>query len=78
MVARQVAPGRFAIFTSEKGPVAKVVFGTWQKIWSIPKTSPGGDRAFKTDYEVYDERAANPQETEIEVHVGINSDKSHK
>jgi predicted transcriptional regulator YdeE len=71
MVTNKVPPGRYAIFTSEKGPVAKVVMATWQRIWSIPKASPGGDRAYKTDYEVYDERAANPDEAQVKIHVGI-------
>ena len=71
MMARQVQPGRYAIFTSEKGPVAKIVSETWQHIWSIPKSSPGGNRAYKTDYEVYDERAANPENAQVEVHVGV-------
>jgi len=71
MMARQIQPGRYAIFTSEKGPVAKIVSETWQHIWSIPKSSPGGNRAYKTDYEVYDERAANPENAQVEVHVGV-------
>jgi predicted transcriptional regulator YdeE len=71
MIARQVQPGRYAIFTSAKGPVAKVVSETWQRIWSVPDTSPGGDRAYKTDYEVYDQRAANPDDAQVDVHVGI-------
>ncbi len=72
MVAKKVPPGRYAVFTSEKGPVAKVVVGTWIGIWSIPKSSPGGDRAYKADYEVYDERAANPQDAQVDVHIGIH------
>jgi len=71
MVAMRVSPGRYAIFTSDKGPVPKVVVDTWQKIWSVPKGSPGADRAYKTDYEVYDQRAANPENAQVEVHVGI-------
>ena len=71
MVTKQVPPGRYAVFTSEKGPVAKVVVGTWVRIWSIPKSSPGGDRAYKADYEVYDQRAANPQDAQVDVHIGI-------
>jgi len=71
MVARKVPAGRYAIFTSDKGPVSKVVVGLWQKIWVIPKSAPGGDRAYKADYEVYDERAADPQSTEIDLHIGI-------
>jgi len=71
MIARKVQLGHYAIFTSEKGPVAKVVSETWQRIWSAPKSSPGGDRAYKTDYEVYDERAANPENMQVEVHIGV-------
>ena len=71
MIASKVQSGRYAIFISEQGPVAKVVSETWQKIWSIPKSSPGGDRAYKTDYEVYDQRAANPENAQVEVHIGV-------
>jgi predicted transcriptional regulator YdeE len=71
MVVKKVPTGRYAIFTSEKGPVGKIVFGLWQKIWTIPKADPGGDRAYRADYEVYDERAVNPEDAQVDVHVGI-------
>jgi predicted transcriptional regulator YdeE len=71
MAARKVPGGRYAVFTSEKGPAEKVVVETWQRIWSIPKGSLGGDRAYKTDYEVYDKRATNPENAQVEVHVGV-------
>ncbi len=71
MVARKVPAGRYAIFISEAGPVANVVSDSWKKIWSIPRNSPGGDRAYKTDYEIYDERASNPHNAQVEIHVGI-------
>jgi len=71
MVAKQVPAGKYAVFASEKGPVAQVVVGTWQKIWATPKTAPGGDRTYKTDFEVYDQRARDPQATVMDVYVGI-------
>ena len=71
MVVKKVPAGKYAIFTSEKGPVAQVVVGTWQKIWAQPKSAPGGNRAYKADYEVYDERAMDPQNAQMDVHVGI-------
>lgn len=71
MVAKQVPAGRYAVFTSEKGPVAQVVMGTWQRIWATPKTAPGGDRAYKTDFEVYDQRTRDPQAAVMDVYVGI-------
>jgi predicted transcriptional regulator YdeE len=71
MVAKTVPAGRYAMFTSEEGPVEKIVVETWRKIWSVPKSVPGGDRAFQTDFEVYDQRAANPRDAQVDVYVGI-------
>ena len=71
MVTKKVPAGRYAVFTSEKGPLMKVVPGLWQKIWTVPKSEPGGDRAYKADYEVYDARAIDPQNAQVEIHVGI-------
>jgi predicted transcriptional regulator YdeE len=71
MVVKKVPAGKYAIFTSEKGPVAEVVVATWQRIWAQPKNASGGNRSYKADYEVYDERAIDPQNSQIDVHVGI-------
>jgi predicted transcriptional regulator YdeE len=71
MVVKKVPAGRYAILTSNRGPVAKVVVEAWQQIWAVPKSSPGGDRAYRADYEVYDERAANPEDAQVDVHIGI-------
>jgi len=71
MVVKKVPAGKYAIFTSDKGPVAQVVVGTWQRIWAQPKSAPGGIRAYKADYEVYDERAMDPQNATMDIHLGI-------
>jgi len=71
MVAKQVPAGRYAVFTSEKGLVGKVVPETWSRIWAVPKSAPGGNRAYQADFEVYDQRAADPQNAQVDVYVGI-------
>ena len=71
MVAKKVPAGHYAVFTSDKGPVEKVVVGTWQRIWSSTNLELGGDRAYVADFEVYDQRAANPRDAEVDVYVGI-------
>jgi len=71
MVARKVPAGRYAVFISEKGFVGKVVPQAWSRIWAIPKSSPGGNRAYRADFEVYDQRAADPQNAEVDIYVGI-------
>ena len=71
MVAVNVPAGKYAVFTSEKGPGARVVPELWQRINSLPKSAPGGDRAYKADFEVYDQRAADPQNSVVDVYIGI-------
>ncbi len=71
MVARRIPGGRFAVFTSEKGPAPQVVPATWMKINSLPKTAVGGDRVYRADYEIYDERARDPGNLQVDVYVGI-------
>jgi len=71
MVAKQAPESRYAVFTSEKGPVWKVVPEVWQKIWSTSTQEMGGDRAFIADFEIYGERSADPQNGVVEVWVGI-------
>src|SRR5262249_45530212 len=71
MVARSVPGGRYAVFTSERGAVEKVVVETWQKIWSATKAELGGERAYSVDFEVDDERARDPKNTQVDIYVGI-------
>jgi predicted transcriptional regulator YdeE len=72
MVAKTIPAGRYAVFTSDKGPGYKVVPELWMKINSLPKPAPGGDRAYRADFEIYDERAADPQNLQVDVYVRIN------
>jgi predicted transcriptional regulator YdeE len=66
MVVKSVPPGRYAVFTSERGPVDRVVFETWKRIWSeLPS------RSFVADFEVYDQRAADPGDAVIDIYVGV-------
>lgn len=69
--AKKIPGGRFAVFTTDKGPGPKVVPETWMRINSLPKSAPGGDRVYKADFEIYDERAKDPQNLQADVYVGI-------
>lgn len=71
MVGKRIPAGRYAVFTSEKGPAPKVVPETWMRINSLAKSAVGGDRVFQADFEIYDNRAADPQNTVVDVYVGI-------
>jgi predicted transcriptional regulator YdeE len=66
MVAKIVPAGRYALFVSERGPVGEVVMKTWQGVWAASI-----DRAFRADFEVYDERAGDPGNAIVEVRVAV-------
>ena len=71
MVAKKIPAARYAVFTSEKGFVGKVLPQTWSHIWAVPKSAPEGNRAYRADFEVYDQRAADPQNAQVDIYVGI-------
>jgi predicted transcriptional regulator YdeE len=71
MAAKKVPAGRYAVFTSEKGFVGKVVPETWSRIWALPKSVMGGDRAYQADFEIYDQRAADREHAQVDIYVGI-------
>ncbi len=71
MVSRKIPAGKFAVFTSEKGPAPQVVPALWMKINSLPKSAVGGDRTYRADFEIYDERATDPQNLQMDAYIGI-------
>lgn len=71
LTVKHVPPGRYAVFTSGRGNIVQVVQEVWQRIWSMSPEELGGKRAFQTDFEIYDQRAADPENAQIDVYVGI-------
>jgi predicted transcriptional regulator YdeE len=72
MVVEKVPTGRYAVLTSAKGQVQKIVPEAWRQIWSLEdKSQLGGPRAYKTDFEVYDQRSQNPQDSQVDLYIGI-------
>ena len=41
------------------------------KINSLPKTAVGAARLYKADFEIYDLRASDPENLQMDVYVGI-------
>ena len=72
MIAVRVPANRYAKYTSEKGPPYKVVPEALKRIWETPLSAPAGNRTYKTDFEFYDQRAIDPQKSQVDVYFGIN------
>ena len=70
MIAVKVPAGKYAVLTTDRGPTAKVVPEAWGRIWSLSKSQLGGERAYKTDFELYGPPAADPQNAEVQIYVG--------
>jgi CubicO group peptidase (beta-lactamase class C family)/predicted transcriptional regulator YdeE len=71
MVAKKIPAGKFAVFTTDRGPGPQVVPAAWMKINSLPQSAVGGNRTYRADFEIYDERAKDPQNLQADVYVGI-------
>jgi predicted transcriptional regulator YdeE len=72
MVATKVPGGKYAVVPSAKGPVAQVVPQAWQQVWSLEDSNQlGGARAYKADFELYDQRSQNPQDSQVDLYIGL-------
>jgi predicted transcriptional regulator YdeE len=71
-VLKTIPSGKYALITTERGPVAKVVVAAWQRVWQLEeKHELGGSRAYKADFELYDQRASDPENTVVDLYIGL-------
>lgn len=61
----------YQVFTTPVGPMPQVVIQAWQDIWQMSPADLGGQRAYKTDFEYYDQRAADPQQACLDIYIGL-------
>jgi len=66
---------RYAKFTTNPAPMPDVIVNAWKEIWKKSPKELGGTRAYQTDFEIYDERAADHQKIVLDVYVGIKPEK---
>lgn len=65
-----VPAAKYAVFTTERGPVGEVVTEAWQKIWAWSATA-AERRTFTGDFERYDGRDFNPQDAVVQIFVAV-------
>ena len=66
----RIPAGQYAVFTTAIGPFAKVIPDAWQNIFKLEDEGKI-KRAYKTDFEIYDQRAQNPQNVQIDIYIGL-------
>ena len=67
MTTLTIPAATYAVFT-RKGPVAEVVCEAWEYIWQWSKENK---RAFTTDFELYDERALDPNHAQLDIYIAL-------
>ena len=68
MIAQSFEGGNYGKFTA-KGDLTKgLIYGTWTEIWE-----QNLDRVFTADFEIYGEKAHDPQNAEVDVMVAIKN-----
>jgi len=70
MVAKKIAGGQFAVISSDKGPLPKVVPAAWQAVWTMEDAGKLR-RAYQTDFEIYDKRSQDPENAQVDIYVGL-------
>lgn len=66
-----IEPSLYQKFTTELGQMPQVVINAWQDIWQMTEEDFEGKRTYLADFEVYDQRAANPNEAVVDIYIGI-------
>ena len=62
---------KYAKFTTGPAPMPGVVINAWQAIWTMTDEDFGGKRNYQADFEVYDQRAADPSQAVVDIFIGI-------
>ncbi|WGL59836.1 GyrI-like domain-containing protein [Pigmentibacter sp. JX0631] len=68
-----ISKNSYLKFTSAKGKMPDIVINVWQKIWSMQHSEFHGKRNFLADFELYDSRAIDPENSEVDIYIGKSS-----
>ncbi|WP_259391587.1 zinc ribbon domain-containing protein [Paenibacillus sp. 1011MAR3C5] len=65
-----VPAAKYAVFTTETGPVQQVLYRAWEDIWYWFAHSEI-ERTFSGDFEYYGEHAADPSCAQVDIYIAI-------
>lgn len=63
---------KYTKFTTPSGPMPGIVINAWQTIWNMSSKELGGERNYKTDFQLHDVRAVDPHNAVIDLYIGIS------
>lgn len=66
-----IPAAKYQKFTTTSGKMPEVVINAWQQIWKMTASDFGGNRAYIADFELYDQRASDPDNTILDIYIGV-------
>ncbi len=72
MVELIIPAQKYVKFTNNPGAMPQVCINMWQNIWKMTPGQLGGARSYLVDFEIYDSRAADPNNTVLDLCIGIS------
>jgi predicted transcriptional regulator YdeE len=62
---------KYQKLTTAAGKIPDIIISAWQEIWTMNESDFGGKRRYIADFEVFDQRAADPNNAVIDIYIGI-------
>ena len=59
-------------FTTQPGKIPEIIISAWQAIWQMDEKDFGGKRKYLADFEIYDQRASDLNNSVIDIYIGAN------
>lgn len=66
-----IPAGTYQKITTEQGAMPMIVINAWMTIWQMTPQELGGKRCYDVDFEMYDARAQDPTNSEVDIFIGI-------
>ena len=73
LVSLTIPPQNYIKFTNGPGNMPGVCIDVWKKVWAMNDAQLGGERKYIADFEIYDERASDHNNTILDVYIGVES-----
>ena len=66
-----ISAAQYQKFTTPSGKMPEIVINAWQQIWKMSSYDFGGERTYQADFEIYDDRAQDLENTILDIYIGI-------
>jgi len=66
-----IPDSQYQQFTTEQGTMPGIIIKAWQQIWQIKPGAFLGKRKYIADFEIYDEKASDPNAAVVDIFIGI-------